>query len=146
MMKRILVATDGSEGATRAVEFAAKLAKDSSAELLIVNVVGGYGLPGEVLHKLSQTQNAWFEELLESASGQILSQARDRARAIGVETIKLDSCAGEVAQTLADLAVEKGAEAIVVGKRGAGALTRALMGSVSQKLANLATLPVVVVP
>ena len=44
-MKRILVATDGSEGAGRAVEYASRRAKDDGAELWIVNVMGGHGLP-----------------------------------------------------------------------------------------------------
>jgi nucleotide-binding universal stress UspA family protein len=35
---------------------------------------------------------------------------------------------------------------IVVGKRGAGLVERLLLGSVSHKLVNLATLPVIVVP
>jgi nucleotide-binding universal stress UspA family protein len=46
-MNRILVATDGSEGADRAVDYASLRAKDDSAELLIVNVIGGYGLPDD---------------------------------------------------------------------------------------------------
>ena len=44
-MSRILVATDGSEGANRAVDYAARRAKDDGADLLIVNIIGGYGLP-----------------------------------------------------------------------------------------------------
>ena len=39
-MKRILVATDGSDGADRAVAYAAHLATTVGAELLIVNVIG----------------------------------------------------------------------------------------------------------
>jgi len=42
-MKRILVATDGSEGSDRAIDGAAAMAKDANADLLIVNVIGGYG-------------------------------------------------------------------------------------------------------
>jgi nucleotide-binding universal stress UspA family protein len=37
-------------------------------------------------------------------------------------------------------------DAIVVGKRGRGRLSSLLLGSVSQKLASLATVPVIVVP
>ena len=53
-MKRILVATDGSEGADRAVDYAARLAKADSAELLIVNVIGGYGLPDKVFRAFTR--------------------------------------------------------------------------------------------
>ena len=45
-----------------------------------------------------------------------------------------------------DIAKEKAADVIVVGKRGAGPVERLLLGSVSHKLVNLAPLPVIVVP
>ena len=45
-----------------------------------------------------------------------------------------------------DIAKEKAADVIVVGMRDAGPAARFLLGSVSQKLVNLATLPVVVIP
>ncbi len=38
-MTRILVAIDGSDGANRAVDYAAQRAKTDGADLLIVNVV-----------------------------------------------------------------------------------------------------------
>jgi nucleotide-binding universal stress UspA family protein len=44
-MRRIMVATDGSEAAGRAVDYAAGLAKREKADLLVANVIGGYGLP-----------------------------------------------------------------------------------------------------
>ena len=41
-MKQILVATDGSIGGDRAVDYAAQLAKDHGADLLIVNIIGAW--------------------------------------------------------------------------------------------------------
>jgi nucleotide-binding universal stress UspA family protein len=59
-VKRILVATDGSEGSNRAVDCAAGLAKKYGANLLIINVMGGYGLSVELLRQFSDTDTAWF--------------------------------------------------------------------------------------
>ena len=59
-MKRILVATDGSNGAERAIEYAAGLAHSLGSDLVIVNVIGGYGLPGRVLTGLRKAESAWF--------------------------------------------------------------------------------------
>jgi nucleotide-binding universal stress UspA family protein len=145
-MNRILVATDGSEGADRAVDYAARRAKADGAELLIVNVVGGYGLPDKLFMAFTHDQHIWLKELLESQSAQTLTTARDRARKAGVGTILLESRTGEVAQTIIDIAQEKKADAIVVGKRGAGRVAGALLGSVSQKLVILSPLPLTIVP
>jgi len=51
-MKRILVATDGSDGANRAVDYAAHVTKHNGADLLIVNVISSDGLPGNVFSRI----------------------------------------------------------------------------------------------
>ena len=145
-MNRILVATDGSEGADRAVDYAARRAKADGAELLIVNVMGGYGLPEKVFMAFTNDQDIWLKELLASQSAATLTAARDRAREAGVSTIMLESRTGKVAQTIIDIAHEKKAEAIVVGKQGAGRVEEVLLGSVSQKLMSFSPLPLTVVP
>jgi len=145
-MKHILVATDGSDGGDRAVDYAAQLAKTLGADLLIANVIGGYGLPENVFGRVTQGQQAWLNELLTSESAETLTKARDRARSTGIKMIQLESRTGDVAQTIIEIAQEKGADAIVVGKRGAGRIAGLLLGSVSQKLVSLAQLPVTTVP
>jgi len=145
-MTRILVATDGSEGADRALDYAALRAKADGAELLIANVIGGYGLPDKLVRAFTQSQQVWLNELLETYSAETLTKARDRARSIGVSTILLESRGGDVAQTLIEIAQEKKADLIIVGKRGAGRISELLLGSVSQKLTQLSPLPVTVVP
>jgi nucleotide-binding universal stress UspA family protein len=143
-MRRILVATDGSEGADHAVDYAARWAQNEGAELLIVNVVGG--LPEKLLRSFTHAQHAWLDELFESLSAETLAAARERARSLGLGAVQLDSRRGEVVQTIIDIAREKGAEAIIVGRRGAGRVAGLLLGSVSQKLVSLSPLPVTVVP
>jgi nucleotide-binding universal stress UspA family protein len=145
-MNRILVATDGSEGAARAIDYAARRAKADGAELLIVNVIGGYGLPETAFMAFTNDRDVLLKELLASQSAATLTTARDRAREAGASTIILESRTGEAAQTIIDIAHEKKADAIVVGKRGAGLVAGVLLGSVSQKLVSLSPLPLTVVP
>ena len=145
-MRRILVATDGSESADRAVDYAAGLAKREKADLLIANVIGGYGLPDKAMLRLTQSEQAWLKEFLDSVSAETLAKARERARAAGASTVQLESRAGDVAESLIRIAQEKAADMIVVGKRGAGLVERLLLGSVSRKLVSLAPLPVIVIP
>lgn len=145
-MSRILVATDGSAGADRAIDYAARRAKRDGLDLVVVNVVGGYGLPDKVVHAFTRAEGAWLKEELASMSAEILTAARDRARKCGIRAIRLESRRGEAAQTIIKIARETKVDAIVVGKRGAGRVAGLLLGSVSQKLVSLATVPVTVVP
>lgn len=145
-MTCILVASDGSEGADRAVDYAARRAKRYGAELLIVNVIDGHDLPEKVVRAFTRSQNAWLKEQLAALSTEVLTKARDHARNLGVPTVKIESRAGDVAKAILDVARERKADTIVVGKRGAGRVSRLMLGSVSQKLVLLARLPVTVVP
>ena len=79
--------------------------------------------------------------MLESISAEILTKARERARAAGAGSIQLESRMGDVAEAVIDIAKEKAVNAIVVGKRGAGPVERLLLGSVSRKLVHLAPVP-----
>jgi nucleotide-binding universal stress UspA family protein len=146
MMKHILVATDGSASADRAVDYAAQLAKDAGASLMVANVIGGYGLPGELFRQFTHAQQVWLDELLGSLSAETLRQAQDRVRKLGVAAVQLESRRGDVAETIMEIAAEKGTDAIVVGKRGSGRIAGMLLGSVSQKLVSLAPCVVIVVP
>jgi nucleotide-binding universal stress UspA family protein len=146
MKRRLLVATDGSEAADRAVDYAASLAKREGADLLIANIIGGYGLPDGVFTRVIYTEQASVKEMLDSMSAETLTKARERARAAGADSIQLESRVGDVAEAVIDIAKEKAADVIVVGKRGAGPVERLLLGSVSRKLVSLAPVPVIVVP
>jgi nucleotide-binding universal stress UspA family protein len=122
------------------------LAKREEANLVIANIIGGYGLPDKAMLRLTQSEQAWLKEFLESLSAETLTKARERARLAGAPTVQLESRTGDVAKSLIEIAQEKAADVIVVGKRGASLVERLLLGSVSDKLVKLAPLPVIVVP
>ena len=145
-MKRILVATDGSDGAGRAIDYAAHSATETGAELVIVNVVGAYGLPDALMRAFTQTQQVWFDELLAATSAELLTAARLRAQSAGATQVRLDSRRGEIVPEIIAAAKDSAASVIVVGKRGTGRIGELLLGSVSQRLASLAPIPVTVVP
>ena len=142
-MSVILAATDGSEGATRAVEAAAGLARASGAKLLIMTV--GHDLSTEQVAQ-SKRQGIAPGDLLERYSRQTLSTARACAERAGATDIDVIDCMGEAARAILDLAAAERADMVVVGRRGRGRLAGLVLGSVSQKLVASAPCAVVVVP
>ncbi len=142
-MQRIIVAADGSPGANRAVDAAAKLTKALGAELNILTV--GDNISGEELRRLASIGGD-VSEALESASNKILERAKKRALRFGVAARKLQCGWGDPAETIIGAARREKADMLVVGRRGRGRLSGLLLGSVSQKLASLAPCTVIVVP
>ena len=141
-IQQILVATDNSDTAYRAVEAAAELAKHINAALIIVNVEQGlfdFGL--ELPHHTSNT-----DDLLEARSQEILSRAREHAERIGVTRVRTVSGLGDAAAFILDVAKREAVDLIVLGKRGRGRLAGILLGSVSQHVASLAPCSVQIVP
>jgi nucleotide-binding universal stress UspA family protein len=141
-VRRLLIATDNSEGADRALDVAANLAKLFRAELIIVTVEQGFFDP-----ELGQVQTAdRFEDVLEARSREILRRAKARAEQIGAEQIRTVSGLGDAAAFILDVAKREAVDLIVLGKRGRGRVAGLLLGSVSQRVTMLAPCSVQVVP
>jgi len=143
-MQRILIATDGSDGADRALTAAAELAKATGAELLIVNVEQGY-LSGDI-ESMREAEQASADEILFSVSAEILTRAQATAAALGVTKIRTQSGLGDAVGFILEVAATEKPDMIVAGRRGRGRLLGLLVGSVSQKLVSLAPCMVLVVP
>ena len=142
-MQRIMVATDGSAGANRAIDTAASLAKSSGADLTIVTVGGN--ISGAELRKLADSAGD-LSRTMGASADKILVLARKRALRIGARNVALQTGWGDPAEIIIDAARRGKVDMLVVGRRGRGRLSGLLLGSVSQKLASLAPCVVVVVP
>lgn len=142
-MPCIVIATDGSPDANRALDMAARLAKGMRCDLVILTIGGD--ISGAELRQLASEEGN-LTETLQSAADEILARAEKRARRSGVPNVRRQTGWGDPAQTILEAVRREKAGILVVGRRGRGRLSGLLLGSVSQKLASLAPCPVLVVP
>ena len=143
MDKRVLVATDGSKAAARAVDFAATMAKAWDGELIALTISTALS-PAE-LRELAQEDHD-LGTAIDALVRRILDDAIARGKRYGVTEIKTLSMSGDPANATLKIALEERADLIVVGRRGLGGLSRLLLGSVSEKVVAHAHCAVAVVP
>lgn len=145
MSKRVVVATDGSKPAERAVDFALALARIWDAELIAVTVTTN--LPAAELRQMALAREdrdlgAATDELI----ARILGDVESRATSHGVTAVKCISMSGDPANVTLKVAREANADLIVVGRRGLGGLSKLLLGSVSEKIVAHAHCAVTAIP
>jgi len=138
----VLVGVDGSQHARVALRHAARLAAELDARLVVAHVVQPSISPPGFGPTARQLAGIPVDALV--AGGEALvDRILDEEHLADVDRRIVY---GFPADRLADIADEEGAELIVVGSRGRGALRAAVLGSVSTDLIGVARCPVVVVP
>jgi nucleotide-binding universal stress UspA family protein len=140
--RRILVATDGSEPADRALALAAELARSwGSGMLTLVKAVSDPVT-------FAPTAAAGLEMVLDAeqqGAERDLAQRAERLRTGGLKVQTLVRV-GSAPQVVAEVADEVGADLVVAGSTGKGALQRAVLGSVTTRLLHALRRPLLVVP
>jgi nucleotide-binding universal stress UspA family protein len=138
---RILVATDFSPHADRALEWASALAARFSAELELVSSVfmvplpagpPGYGMPVDYLRGAREAADRRLSELV--------AGLQKRGVRASYTVLHEDPSSGICAR-----AKESGAGLIALGTRGRSGLAHVLLGSVAERVARLAPCPVLTV-
>jgi nucleotide-binding universal stress UspA family protein len=145
-MKSIIAGTDFSPRAASAVRYAAALAKDSGASLTLYHAVV---LAGPHSSALESHSNAVDHFLISQAKADAQRHIESLRLTCGPDfnpTIVIDT-ADDQAAGIAAAAQRKGADAIVVGLRGAGPVSRKILGSVASRLLDSPSgVPVIAVP
>ena len=146
MIKKILIAVDGSNHSLKSVEFGAEVAKGSGAAVLLYHVVKPYRLP-DALKKFAQAEHmATIDaDLLKKGAQFLLAGALTTARRAGVKEVEIEVDEGPIARSIVARAKSFKADLIVIGSRGMGDVEGMLRGGVSHRVETLAKCPVLVV-
>lgn len=165
MIKKILVPTDGSDHANKAIDLAADLAEKYQAKIVLLHVMldhmsvydlrllaERYNAGPEVLAQLDEVSDTMLEATSAGYGGPIALPAptstvqaiADAICDVAVQRVSskaaIDVTATVVGGSAADVILEaadrEGVDMIVMGSRGLGKLSQMLMGSVSHKVSH----------
>ena len=150
MIKKFLVAVDGSDHGWKALDMAASLAKLLDAELVVMHVVP-YERMSEGLKQFAKAEGIPIEE--ESAryhagrtlADTITSEAEMRTIKHGLTRVTTQITEGNAANEIVAMAKSEDADMLFLGSRGLGEITGLFLGSVSHKVMNLAPCSCVIV-
>jgi nucleotide-binding universal stress UspA family protein len=134
----IAVGVDGSPHASRAVLFAADLARRTGDEVVVIHALGLLAHRGEEVEVPPPGYRGEIEERMAREWSRPLVEAEVAHRCLVVDGPPVDG--------LLAAARAEGAAVIVVGRRGSGSSIGLPIGSTSQQLAHRSDIPVVVVP
>jgi nucleotide-binding universal stress UspA family protein len=144
VFRSIVVGTDGSETAQKAVAAAVELARLSGARLELVSAyepVPAQRLRAEARQMPADMQ--WMVNPREDVDA-TLAEAAERAGEAGVESATY-AREGDPADAILDVAEELGSELIVVGNKGMTGAKRFLLGSVPNKVSHHAPCSVMII-
>lgn len=140
MFKKILVPTDTSKSAQRALMMAIELAKEFGSQILLLHVVF---TPEALGYTLSSGISVPQEEL------NIYGREALTAAIAGIDTgnvsIEMKQLPGHPGTVILEEIESGHIDLVVMGNRGYGAITGTLLGSVSQRVLSKAKCPVMIV-
>jgi len=140
-MNVIVVGTDGSDSASKALDEACGLASRTGAKLHIV--VAYEHARGARLDPEAPARSTWMVGP-DVPVDSVLEQAAGTTHAHGVEA-ESHARRGDPADALLEVAEQEGADLIVVGNRGMTGAKRFLLGSVPNKVSHHASCSVLIV-
>ena len=137
-MNKILVATDGSVQAQKAIDFACDLAWKHNAAVYIAHVAFKTKVPEYVVEfvKTERVEGSPERVYMDALGKDIIERAEDQVRGKGLHNFQSVIMQGEPSEEIIRFAKDHEIDTIVMGNRGLGGMQRLLQGSVSQKVCS----------
>jgi nucleotide-binding universal stress UspA family protein len=140
LMRRILVAVDGTQASREAARTALEFAERLCMQVTFVHV-----LPERVTEEGEAPEFAAFENACEQYAEELVNEAcctaGSRSRLADTRVVH-----GEPVSVISKLAAEEDVDMVIVGARARGPVARTLLGTVSGGLMCRCPKPVMVVP
>jgi len=134
MIKKILVPTDGSDHARKAIEIASDIALKYAATICFLHVVS----PPLIFHEGVFPAMEGMLKLLEEDGKKIIEEAERETKKCGVKDVQSTVVQGDPGNRIVEYAKTEGVDMIVIGSRGLTRMKGILLGSVSHKVFHLA--------
>ena len=140
----VMVGTDGSASSFRAVDRAAKVARDADATLVLLTAYRPMSAR-EAQDARDHLGDEAYKVSGSSPAEDVLRDASDRAKAVGATKIETVAVEGDPVDALTEEALRRKVDLLVVGNRGLNSLAGRLLGSVPANITHKANCDVLVV-
>ena len=142
-MQKILVPTDFSDNAKKAIDYAVALAEKANAEIVLLNVT-------TVLDSTFSSRKALVKEYNNTRVESIREQLKELQQSIAANNAKVKLTTqlyeGEVQDSILQCAADENADLIIMGTQGAGRLKKIFIGSITAGIIGNTTVPVLAIP
>jgi nucleotide-binding universal stress UspA family protein len=142
LVHKILVATDFSDAAARALEMGATLSEKLGVPLLLFHA---YGLPAVYTPEGVIPVPIPVERDVRGELDGGLARLATRARELGAHDVQTISVTGDAWREIVRAAKDHGCDLIVMGSHGRGVVERVILGSVAEKVVRKAECAVLTV-
>lgn len=146
MYKNILIPSDGSELAIKAVAHGLALAKTAGAAVTFVTATADWSATemAELVERGVAEPVRDYEKKAAAWADKVLAECADRAKAAGVVCTTVHVKDTAAAAAIVETASAKSCDLIVMSSHGRGGMGRVLLGSVATKVLTYSTIPVLV--
>jgi nucleotide-binding universal stress UspA family protein len=146
MYRNILIATDGSQLAEKAVSHGVSLAKSTGAKVTALIVEASFNVFNVPESQIPQMPAAFAQhaEHVKQHAAKVLNHVADVAKAAGVpcDTVQLEDDQPYLA--IIKTVEDKGCDLIVMASHGRSGISAVLLGSVTNKVLTHTNIPVLV--
>jgi len=146
MIKKVLVATDGSEHSGHAVDYARDIAAKWGAELVVLTVIPLDYTTMFPTEGFTPMYHSKFQDDVEKAYKSRLDAAVNKIEEESPEQeVRARLEEGRPAEVIVKVADEENADIIVMGSRGMGGITGWILGSTCKRVVDTCTRPILIV-